>query len=78
MISDMVSFLTEAGVGVRNFAPHTTPIFEVFDVTLFDVLKRHPRYKLPFGDDEVNLQFLTKVYHGLKQRTVDFDISRAF
>jgi hypothetical protein len=40
-------------------------------MTLFDVLKRHPRYEVPFGDEEVTVKFLMKVYDSFKQRTID-------
>jgi hypothetical protein len=36
---------------------HTAQIFQVLDVTLFGVLKRRPRYELPFGDEKVTGQF---------------------
>jgi hypothetical protein len=74
----MIGLLTEGGVRIITVAPHTTEIFEIFDVTLGDVLKWHPRYELPFGDQEVLVKFFMKVYHGFKQRMVDSNISRAF
>jgi hypothetical protein len=47
---DLVRILTEASVRVITFAPHTTQIFQVLDLSLFGVLKRRPRYELPFDD----------------------------
>jgi hypothetical protein len=41
-------------------------MFEVFDLTPFDVLKRHPRCELPFKEEEVTVKFPMKVYHGFK------------
>jgi hypothetical protein len=40
VIDDIIAVLTEARVRVIPFVPHTTQIFQVLDVTLFDVLKR--------------------------------------
>jgi hypothetical protein len=76
--SDMIGLLTSGQVRVITVAPRTTQIFQVFDVTFVGVLKRHPRHELPFGDEEVTVKFLMKVYHGFKQRTVDSNIWRAF
>jgi hypothetical protein len=42
---DVIRILAEARVGVINFAPHTTQIFQVLDLTPFGVLKRRPRYE---------------------------------
>jgi hypothetical protein len=53
--SDMIGCLTEGRVRVITFAPHTTQIFQLFDVTQFDVFKRRPRYKLAFRDEEVTV-----------------------
>jgi hypothetical protein len=37
---DVVDSLTQEGVRVMTFAPHTPNIFQVFDLTLFGVFKR--------------------------------------
>jgi hypothetical protein len=42
---DVIHLLTEAPVRVITFAPHTTQIFQVFNVTVFGALKRRPRYE---------------------------------
>jgi hypothetical protein len=76
--SDMIGFVPEGRVRVITFAPHTTQIFQIFDVTLFDVLRRHSRYVFPVGDKEMTIKFLMKVYHGFKQMTVDSNIRKAF
>jgi hypothetical protein len=72
IISDMIGLLTDGRVCITTVAPDTTQIFQLFDATLFAVLKRHPGYELPFGDKEVAVKFLVKGYHGFKQITVDF------
>jgi hypothetical protein len=73
----MIGLLTEERIRVMTFAPHTTQIFQLFDVTLFDALKWHPRYELAFVDEEVTVKNLMKVYHGFKQITVDSNTWRA-
>jgi hypothetical protein len=47
-------------------------------VILFDVLKPHSRYELPFEDKRTTVNFLIKVYHGFKERTIDCNIRRDF
>jgi hypothetical protein len=49
---DVISLLTEARVRVITLAVHTTQIFEILDGTLFGVLKRRPKYELPFEDEK--------------------------
>jgi hypothetical protein len=75
---DMIGLLTEGWVGIMTFVLQTTQIFQVFDVTFFDILEQHPRYELVFGDEEVRLKCLMKIYHRFKQTLVDFNIWRAF
>jgi hypothetical protein len=52
---DVIRILTKASVRVITCAPHTTHIFQVLDLTLFDVLKLRPRYELPFDDDSATV-----------------------
>jgi hypothetical protein len=56
-----IGLLTEARVRDIPFAPHTTQIFLILDVTLFDVLKRRLGYKLPFEDEKETVKFIMKV-----------------
>jgi hypothetical protein len=57
----VIALHTEAPVRVITFAPQATQIFQVFDVTLFGVLKRRPRFELPFGDEYATVQCIMKV-----------------
>jgi hypothetical protein len=75
---DVIHLLTEARVRVMTFALNTTQIFQVLDVTLFCVLKRRPRYELPFEDEKETVKFVMKVYHDFKQITVETNIQGAF
>jgi hypothetical protein len=43
--------------------PHTTQIFHVLDLTLFDVLKGRGQYQLPLQDDAGSTRFIRKSYH---------------
>jgi hypothetical protein len=47
-------------------------------VTLFGVLKRHPRYELPFEDEKATAEFIMKAYHNYKQRMVKPILCGAF
>jgi hypothetical protein len=75
---DIISLLTEARVRVTTFAPHTTQIVQVLDVTLFGVLKRRLGYKLPFEDEKEILKFRMKVSRDFKQTMAGSNIWRAF
>jgi hypothetical protein len=75
---DVIRILTEANVRVIIFAPHATQIFQVLDLTLFDVLKRRPRSELPLDDDNATVRFIMKVYHDFGQTMIGPDIWRAF
>jgi hypothetical protein len=78
-VSDnIIGLLTEARVRVITFAPHTTQIFQVLDVTLFGVLIRGLGYKLPFEDEKETVRFIMKVYHDFKQTMVESNIWGAF
>jgi hypothetical protein len=67
---DVIRILTEAGVRVITFALHTTQIFQVLDLTLFHVLKRHPRYELSFGNDNATLRFIVRIYPGFGETMI--------
>jgi hypothetical protein len=48
-VSDnVIRILTRARVRVITFALRTTQVFQVPDLTVFAILKRSPRYELPF------------------------------
>jgi hypothetical protein len=68
--SDLSILLTKARVCVVIFAPYRTQIFQVLKLTLFGVLKRQPRYELPFGVERAAFQFTMTVYHDFKQKIV--------
>jgi hypothetical protein len=71
---DMILILTEVRVPVIAFAPHTTQVFQVADLTLFGVLKRRPRSGRPFIDADAIVTFLMTVYHDFTQTMVPSNI----
>jgi hypothetical protein len=75
---DVIRLLTEARVCVITFAPHTTHIFQILDLTLFGVLKRRPRYELPFETDNSTVKLLMKVYNDFRQTMVPSNAWGAF
>jgi hypothetical protein len=75
---DVIGLLTEARVRDITFAPHTTQIFEVLDLTLFGVLKRRPRYKRPFENENATARRIMTKYHDFKQTMVSPNIWGAF
>jgi hypothetical protein len=60
---DVIRIFIEARVRVITFALHTTQVFQVLVLTLIGVLKRRPRYELPFHDDNAIDKCPMKVYH---------------
>jgi hypothetical protein len=78
-VSDgVIRILTEARVRVITFAPHTAQVFQVLDLTFFGVLKRCPRYELPFDDDNATVKVMIQVYHDFTQTMVSSNVWRAF
>jgi hypothetical protein len=75
---EIIGLPAEARVRVITFAPHTTQIFQILDMTLFGVLKRRLGYKLPFGDEKVTGKFIMKAYLDFKQTIVESNIWVAF
>jgi hypothetical protein len=61
-------------VRVITFAPHTTQIFQILDVTLFGVLKRRLGYKFPSEHEKETVKFIMKVYCDFKQTMVEPNI----
>jgi hypothetical protein len=64
---EVIRLLTEARVHVIAFAPHTTRVFQVLDLTFVGDLKRCPRYELPFDENNATDKVITKVYHDFTQ-----------
>jgi hypothetical protein len=60
---EVICILTEARVRVITFAPQTTQVFQVLDLTLFGGLKRCPMYELPFDENNATVKVITKIYH---------------
>jgi hypothetical protein len=77
-VSDnVIRRLTEARVHVITFAPHTTQVFQVLGLTLFGVLKRCPRYELPFDGENATIEFTMNGYHNFTQTMVQSHMWRA-
>jgi hypothetical protein len=65
---DMIRIGTGATVRIITYAPHTTQVFQVLDLTLFDIPKGCPRYELSFDDDNATVKVIMKVYHDFRQK----------
>jgi hypothetical protein len=75
---DVIRILTEARVRVITFAPHLTQVFQILHLTLFGVLKRCPRYELPFDENNATVRVITKVYHDVTQTMALPNVWRTF
>ena len=74
----VLELLSAAHVRVVTFAPHTTQIFQVLDLSLFGVLKQREKYHLPFDEDSGTVHFISKVYHDFRSTMTDANIWGAF
>jgi hypothetical protein len=70
----VIGLLAKARGCVITFAPYTTQIFQVLDVSLFGVFKWHRRYELPFGDENATMKLTMTVSHDFKQIMAEFNI----
>jgi hypothetical protein len=75
---DVIRIPTEARANVVSFAPDTTQVFQLVDLTLFGVLKRCPRYELPLDENEAPVKAIAKVYHDSADTIVLGNVCRAF
>jgi hypothetical protein len=77
-----IELLSTACVRAVTFAPHTTQIFQVLDLTLFGVLERRGQYQLPVEDDGGSTRFIRNVDHDhdfrMTMTRIDPDIWGAF
>lgn len=62
LTSEVITLLTTARVRVVTFAPHTTHIFQLLDLTLFGAFKRVGQYQLPFDDITTTSRFIYRLY----------------
>jgi hypothetical protein len=74
----VIRFLTEARICIITFALQAAQVFQVLILTVFGVLKRCPRYELPFDDVNATVRVITKVYHDFTQTMVPCNIWRVF
>jgi hypothetical protein len=59
---DVMDFLTASAVRVVTFAPRTTQIFQLLDLTLFGIFKQKGKYYLPFDELTTTTNFMYNVY----------------
>jgi hypothetical protein len=56
-----LDLLTQARVRVRTYTPHTTNIFQIFDLTLFGELKHHGQAHRLLGTENRTADFIFRV-----------------
>jgi hypothetical protein len=75
---DLIRIPTEAKVRVITFAPHTTQICKVLDLTLFNVLKQRPRYELLFDENNATVKVIMKVYQDFTETMARLNVWGVF
>jgi hypothetical protein len=78
MLDDVVTVLTRVRVRIITFTIYMTYIFQIFDIVLFDSLKRHATSLETLDEERPIAQFLLKVYHDFKQTMVESNRWEAF
>jgi hypothetical protein len=58
----VMDLLSSVRVRVVIFAPHTTQISQLLDLTLSGIFKREGKYHLPFGDLGTTVNFVYNAY----------------
>jgi hypothetical protein len=67
----VLTLLSNAPVRIVTFAPHTTQILQIIDLTLFRVFKRREQYQLPFDDERGSVHFIRKVHRDFRLAMTD-------
>jgi hypothetical protein len=75
---DVVAVLTRVRVRIITFTTYTTYFFQILDIVLFGILKKHDTSLETLDDEQSVAQFLLKVYHDFKQTRVEANIWEAF
>jgi hypothetical protein len=75
---DVIAVLTSVRVRLITFTPHTTHIFQMLDVVLFGVMKKHATGLETLDEEQPAAAFLFKVYHDFKQAMIEVNIWGAF
>jgi hypothetical protein len=75
---DVIELLSRAQVKIIIFATHTTHIFQMLDVVLFEALKKHATGLRTLDEEQPAAAFIIKVYYDFKQTMVETNIWRTF
>jgi hypothetical protein len=74
----VIDLFSTARVQTVTFEPHTTQIFQVFDLALFVVVKIRGQHELQFKDDAGSASLINKVYRDFRSTMIDMHLRRAF
>jgi hypothetical protein len=75
---DILQILADNHVKVITFPPHTTNIFQCLDLSLFSVLKKKMKSRLPLERIDSASTFIKRIVHNMKQALVPDNVRRAF
>jgi hypothetical protein len=71
---DVITILIRERVRIVTFASHKTHIFQMFNVTLFDALKKYTTGLEMLDEESQAVAFLLKVYRDFKQMMMKINI----
>jgi hypothetical protein len=60
------------------FPPHTTHIFQSFDLSLFGNFKKRMNYRLPLETDKPRAGLIKRIFHMMKQTLVEDNVRSSF
>jgi hypothetical protein len=74
MAHDVIAILTNTCVRIITFASHTSHVFQMLDVVLFDALEKHATGLEMLNEESRTVAFILKLYHDFKQTMVEVNI----
>jgi hypothetical protein len=71
---DVIVIFTREKVEIIIFIAHTTHVFQMFGVMLFEALKKHATGLMTLEEEQMIAAFIIKVYHIFKQTIIEVNI----
>jgi hypothetical protein len=73
----IITILAREPARIITFVPHTTHVFQMLDVMLFNALQKHATSLDMLDEEPRTAAFILKIYCDFKQMMVEINIWRA-